>query len=122
MAIILKTKDPEGLLSEIQQTLLDKPLDTWEIWNDEFITHTPTQWHLQAHFVGYPRADEQELRFGLIVPQDPPVRPEPLKDTIDVYPYYHGRFISMLFAHFHSRFTSLEATTEPKTNIDIILR
>jgi hypothetical protein len=122
MAIILKTSNPDSLLADIQQAIKHLETETWSIDGQELITHTPPQWNNQAFFVGYSLPAEGKLQFGIILPKSPKVQPEPLKDTSDVYPHYHGRFIAMLFAHFSNRFTSLRVDTSPDVELDIINR
>lgn len=108
MAIIIKTKNPSGLLKSIKSKIDDKKIDTWSYDSDGDFTHTPDQWKNKAWL--RPKVYSGELRFGILG-----VKNEKLKTF--TYGLFHGRFIEMLLNHFDSEFSEANATSQ-KTEPD----
>jgi protocatechuate 3,4-dioxygenase beta subunit len=100
MAIIVRTDNPENLLTAIKKAIKDEKIKTWSCDTDGDFTHeTPDQqWAGKAWFRS--NSDEKgELRFGLLGQQN--AKKEAIKMSRAVYSVYHGRFIEMLLTHFH---------------------
>lgn len=111
MAIIIKTANPEGLLTAIKKSIDTKAIETWSYDSDGDFTHTPEQWKLKAWLRPMPAAGE--LRFGILGRRD-------VRLSTYNYGIYHGRFIEMLLNHFDNQFTEAYATSLPKPGIDNI--
>lgn len=110
MAVIIKTKNPSGLLSAIRKAIDDKKIETWSYDSDGDFTHTPDQWIRKAWLK--PRTNANELQFGFLGRKD-------ITTTKLVYAVYHGRFTEMLLNHFDNDLDEVKATAMP-TSIDVV--
>ncbi len=111
MAIIIKTKNPDGLLAAIRKSIDTKAIETWSYDGDGDFTHTPEQWVLKAWLK--PKIGPGELIFGILGRND-------IQLSTYLYGIYHGRFIEMLLNHFDDKFTEAYATSMPKSGVDNI--
>jgi hypothetical protein len=110
MALIVKTSDPQGLLSNIKKEIDTNSIVTWSYDSDGDFTHTPEQWQ----YKGWMRAKiyQGEIHFGFL-------GNKVANTTKLIYAVYHGRFAEMLLNHFDDKFSNVQATSMP-TNLDKI--
>jgi len=107
MAIIIKTKSPQDLLTAIKKEIDEGKIVTWSYDSDGDFTHSTKQWNANAWL--RPKVSVGELRFGIL-------KNENIDMSAVIYGVYHGRFIEMLLTHFDDQFTNAQATahiTEP---------
>jgi len=104
MAVIIKTENPQGLLSAIKSAIDDDTIRTWSHDAEGDFTHTANQWEKRAWL--RPSIREDRLVFNIVPPYNRSV-------SRTIYGIYHGRFIEMLLNHFDRRFTSVYATAMP---------
>lgn len=110
MALIVKTSNPSGLLSEIKKAIDSKSIQTWSYDSDGDFTHTPEQWQFKAWM--RPKIINGELQFGFLGHNE-------VNTTKLLYAVFHGRFAEMLLNHFDDKLTNVAATAMP-TSIDKI--
>lgn len=110
MALIVKTSNPNGLLSDIKKAIDSKSIQTWSYDSDGDFTHSPEQWQYKAWMS--PKIVNGELHFGFIGHKE-------VNTTKLLYAVYHGRFAEMLLNQFDDKFTFVQVTAMP-TNIDKI--
>lgn len=110
MALIVKTSNPIGLLSDIKKAIDSKSIQTWSYDSDGDFTHSPEQWQHKAWMS--PKVYNGELHFGFIGNKD-------VNTTKLLYAVFHGRFAEMLLNHFDDKLSNVQATAMP-TSIDRI--
>lgn len=110
MAVIVKTNNPQGLLSEIKKAIDSKSIQTWSYDSDGDFTHSPEQWQYKGWM--RPKIYPNELHFGFLGHKD-------VNTTKLIYAVYHGRFAEMLLNHFDDKFSNVQATAMP-TSLDKI--
>lgn len=110
MALIVKTANPQGLLSDIKKAIDTKSIQTWQYDSDGDFTHTPEQWKYKAWM--RPTIYLGEVHFGFIGHKT-------VNTTKLIYALYHGRFAEMLLNHFDDKFSNVQATAMP-TAVDKI--
>ena len=101
MAVVVKTENPRGLLSDIRRAIDEDKVRTWSYDADGDFTHTTDQWAHRAWL--RPRVREGRLIFNVVPPRTRDI-------SRAVYGVYHGRFIEMLPDHFDMQFTDVSAT------------
>ncbi|MHA6889737.1 hypothetical protein [Ralstonia pseudosolanacearum] len=107
MAIIVRTENPKGLLSEIKRAFDDEKIATWSCDEDGDFTHTAAQWKSCAWFRA--RVEDNRLVFNIIPPRGKVI------SRVE-YGVYHGRFIEMLLSHFDDKFGNASATAMPTSS------
>lgn len=112
MALIVKTSNPSGLLSDIKKAIDSKSIQTWSYDSDGDFTHSPEQWQHKAWM--RPKVCNDQLHFGFIGNKD-------VNTTKLLYAVFHGRFTEMLLNHFDDKLSNVQATAMP-TTIDRITR
>lgn len=113
MSILVRAKNANLLLDKITAHLAQGKSDTWSINpTTKQITHTPEQWKDQAYLTSTVDDDNNVLRFHFKMGTANPKYP---KTRDDLYPYFHGRFVSFLFNHFHKQFERIIATSDTET-------
>lgn len=110
MALIVKTSNPQGLLTEIKKAIDSNSIQTWSYDSDGDFTHIPEQWKFKGWMS--PKILIGELHFGFLGNQE-------VVTTKLIYAIYHGRFAEMLLNHFDDKFSSVQATSMP-TDLDRI--
>lgn len=106
MALIVKTSNPSGLLTEIKKAIASQTIQTWTCDSDGDFTHVPDQWKHKAWMK--PQVYQEELHFNFLGNTN-------VKTTTVIYAVFHGRFAEMLLTHFDNSFTKVEATAMPTT-------
>lgn len=102
MSIYVKTKAPQKLIDDINESIKNDSIDTWSVDSDGDYTHTAKQW--QYHAWMHPIVKEDRLIFAIWGRKDVDL------GIVD-YAVYHGRFVEMLLAHFDSQFSSIEVSS-----------
>lgn len=102
MSIIVKTNNPNTLISKIKEYVDDGKIDTWIYDNDGDFTHYVIQWKFHA-WIRPIITNENTITFAIIGRNDK-------KLSVLDYAVYHGRFIEMLLSHFDTDCISIEAT------------
>jgi hypothetical protein len=93
--VIVKTDNPQGLLTDIRKAIDDDSIRTW-LYSYGGFTHTSRQLGGKAWMV--PNVDIYgELRFDFIENEN-----DPSIDYRFVYASYHGKLVTMLIDHFVS--------------------
>lgn len=110
MALIVKTSNPHGLLTEIKKAIDTKSIQTWSYDSEGDFTHTPEQWQFKGWMT--PKVYQGELHFGFLGHRD-------VVTTKLIYAVYHGRLAEMLLNHFDDKFSNVQATSMP-TSLDKI--
>jgi hypothetical protein len=110
MAVHIRCEDAKALLATIEAHLATKKPETWAInTSTRQITHTPDQWKDQAYFKGTAHKDNDIVTFAFTVGT---ITGKDAKTRDQVYPHYHGRFVSFLFDHFHGQFKRVIADAD----------
>jgi hypothetical protein len=104
MAVTAATNDPNGLWAGIVAGIQDKRIQTWDIVQQIYLTHSVDQWLGKAYF--RPAVQHGSLVFQIVPPQGQKVSGE-------VYAIYHGRLMEMLLAHFPQQFSQVSASSTP---------
>lgn len=111
MALIVKTSNPNSLLSKIKKAIDSDEIRTWSYDSDGDFTHTPDQWKNKA-WLTVKRNGNGELSFGILGQGS-------VNTSKLVYAVYHGRFAEMLLNHFDLDFSDIKVTSMP-TSFDQI--
>jgi hypothetical protein len=109
MALIVKTNNPNNLVTQIKKAIDSKAIVTWSYDTAGDFTHTPEQWK----FKGWMRAKiiGSEIHFAFVGNKE-------VITTSVIYAVYHGRFLEMLLTHFDEDFTKAEISALPITGTD----
>jgi len=102
--ITVNANRPSELLSAVKSGIKNGEIDTWQVTERGYFTHTPAsgQWRNRAWFK--PVVEDSFVRFNIIRPQGGSVGKE-------TYAVYHGRFSEMLLAHFDTQITSIKISS-----------
>lgn len=110
MAVTASTSNPAALLGKIRVATKDGGIQTWHWVQENFLTHSPSQWTNRAFF-------RPQIQHGALVFYIWP--PEGEKVSAEDYAIYHGRLIEMLLAHFDHEFSQAFASAQPITGDSI---
>jgi hypothetical protein len=113
VALIIKTTNPAGLLSNIKKAIDNSKIDTWTYDDSNYFTHIPKQWNKKAWL--NPIIEKDKLLFGILGRKNEDL-------TRENYAVYHGRFAEMLVCHFAENFTEITTTPNPVKDIDVRLK
>jgi len=114
MSILVRKQNANLLLKKIITHIAEGKSATWSINpTTKEITHTPEQWKDQTYLVGVLGADNDSITFRFTMGKPNSEFP---KTRDDLYPYFHGRFVSFLFNHFHKQFERVVATSDTATS------
>lgn len=109
MALLLITKNPDGLLNQIKNGINLGSINTWDYDNDGDFTHVPPQWIYKAWMHPYTLNDK--LIFGIIGQSGIPMKK-------DIYAVYHGRFAEMILTHFDDEIDDIKITAVGNDDYD----
>jgi hypothetical protein len=110
MAIIVRVTNAKAFLEKVIVHIISGKSSTWNVNPfTKAITHSPAQWLGQAYLVGSVDPDNDIVRFRFEMGTPNPEYP---KTRDELYPYFHGRFVSFLFNHFHREFNRVIATSD----------
>jgi hypothetical protein len=112
MAIMIDTKDPEGLLNLIYNEIDEENIRTWgRIGKSQQLTHITSsgQYEYLASFSPKKSAGIDKLVFLINFPAD-----TDRNRVRGLYAIYHGRFVEMLLGHFYRHFSSLAVPSKPQ--------
>ena len=110
MAVSISTKSPRALWKKFCRAIQQDKIVTWELDDDDDLTHSSPQWSRLAWFrpAFY---SEGKLVMGLVAP-----RAGVSKVT---YAVYHGRLIAAFLSHFDDDISAISAS--PQATKDDIL-
>lgn len=111
MAIIITTNSNKNIVKDIKTKIDQGEIDTWQYDSDGDFTHASEQWGARAWFRVH--LNDSNISFTIIGRKQ-------AKLTIEEYSVYHGRFSSMLMAHFHNDISKLEMTMPFQYPLDTI--
>lgn len=111
MSIIIKLKNPETFLKQLQARAIENKVKLWEIDSDGNLIHTPKRFINKAWFKPQIDIEKEEIVFKYI---------NPLKEDNDplLYGIYHGRLLKMVMSDFYKKFDIISAEVV-KENIEI---
>jgi hypothetical protein len=102
--VIVKTDNPQGLLTAIREAIDDNSIRTWSYTYGGF-THTSRQCGGKAWMIPDVDIWQGELRFDFRENEN-----DPPNDYRFAYAFYHGKLITMLIDHFAISKTKIRET------------
>lgn len=91
--ILIPSRNPSALLSEIKVAIDDRRIRTWSYDADGDFTHTAEQWNHEAWL--RPVLLASQLKMVIVPPSETHI-------SSTIYAIYHGRFVEMVLRHFDS--------------------
>ena len=102
MSLIIKLKNPELFLKQLQNRVMENKIKLWEIDSDGNLIHTPKRYINKAWFKPQIDIEKEAIVFKYI---------NPLKEENDtlLYGIYHGRLLKMVMTDFYKKFDIISA-------------
>lgn len=109
MSLIIKLKNPEMFLLQLQNRVKENKIKLWEIDSIGNLIHTPKRFINKAWFKPHIDIEKEEIVFKYMNPVNE-------KNDKLLYGIYHGRLLKMVMSDFYKKFDIISAEIIKENN------